>query len=113
MALTNEELQDILSRLSEEEQRQLFKQLGKKFDEIIDKPDKPERTLSNHKKVSKEDSKVYCCIKCGSTNYKKNGFTSTGMQRYRCNDCNGSWSENYGDSLRCIYRPDRAHCTAL
>ena len=22
------------------------------------------------------------------------------MQRYRCKDCNSSWSENYGDSLR-------------
>lgn len=97
MALTNEELQDILSRLSEEEQRQLFKKLGKKFDDIIDKPDKPERTLSNHKPVSKEDSKVYYCIKCSSINYKKNGFTSTGMQCYSCNDCNSSWSENYGD----------------
>lgn len=96
MALTNEELQDILGNLTPEEQKQLYNQIGKSISNT--EPTIP--TQSNKHPVSKENSKVYCCIKCGSANYKKNGYTSTGMQRYRCKDCNSSWSENYGDSLR-------------
>lgn len=96
MALTNEELQDILGNLTPEEQKQLYNQIGKSISNT--EPTIP--TKSNKHPVSKENSKVYCCIKCGSANYKKNGYTSTGMQRYRCKDCNSSWSENYGDSLR-------------
>lgn len=95
MALINEELQDILDNLTPEEQKQLYNQLGRNISNT--EPTTP--TQSNKHPVSKENSKVYCCIKCGSTNYKKNGYTSTGMQRYRCKDCNSSWSENYGDSL--------------
>lgn len=96
MALTNEELQDILGNLTPEEQKQLYNQIGKSISNT--EPTIPAK--SNKHPVSKENSKVYCCIKCGSANYKKNGYTSTGMQRYRCKDCNSSWSENYGDSLR-------------
>ena len=96
MALTNEELQDILDNLTPEEQKQLYHQLSRNISNT--EPTIP--TKSNKHSVSKENSKVYCCIKCGSANYKKNGYTSTGMQRYRCKDCNSSWSENYGDSLR-------------
>lgn len=96
MALTNEELQDILGNLTPEEQKQLYHQLSRNISNT--EPTTP--IQSNKHPVSKENSKVYCCIKCGSANYKKNGYTSTGMQRYRCKDCNSSWSENYGDSLR-------------
>lgn len=95
MALTNEELQDILGNLTPEEQKQLYHQLSRNISNTETTP-----TQSNKHPVSKENSKVYCCIKCGSANYKKNGYTSTSMQRYRCKDCNSSWSENYGDSLR-------------
>ena len=95
MALTNEELQDILGNLTPEEQKQLYNQIGKDISNT-----ETTAATSNKHPVSKENSKVYCCIKCGSANYKKNGYTSTGMQRYRCKDCNSSWSENYGDSLR-------------
>ena len=96
MALTNKELQDILDNLTPEEQKQLYHQLSRNISNT--EPTTP--LQSNKHPVSKENSKVYCCIKCGSVNYKKNGYTSTGMQRYRCKDCNSSWSENYGDSLR-------------
>lgn len=96
MALTNKELQDILDNLTPEEQKQLYHQLSRNISNT--EPTTP--LQSNKHPVSKENSKVYCCIKCGSVNYKKNGYTNTGMQRYRCKDCNSSWSENYGDSLR-------------
>lgn len=84
MALTNEELQDIISGLSEEEQRAIFEGLKRTFE------NKPKKT----------ESKVYCCIHCGSASYKKHGTTNKGLQRYRCHDCGRTWSENYGDSLR-------------
>ena len=86
MALTNEELQDILDNLTPEEQKQLYNQLGRNISNT--EPTTP--TQSNKHPVSKENSKVYCCIKCGSANYKKNGYTHTGMQRYRCKDFNRS-----------------------
>lgn len=96
MALSDIELQDILSGLSEEQQKQLFEQLGKKFNEPTTQP-QPRRHVKG------ETDKVYCCIHCGSVNYKGNGTTSNGMKRYRCKDCGRSWSENYGDSLRCSH----------
>ena len=92
MELTNEELQQILSGLSPEEQKALFEKLRQTYG------DTPTPQL--HPKPTSSTSKVYCCIKCGSVNYKKNGVTAKGLQRYRCKDCNSSWSENYGDSLR-------------
>ena len=64
MALTNEELQDILDNLTPEEQKQLYNQIGKSISNT--KPTIP--TQSNKHPVSKENSKVYCCIKCGSVN---------------------------------------------
>lgn len=94
MALTNEELQEIISNLSPNEQRQLFEQLGKHINTA------PTADIPIKKSVSKDNSKVYCCIKCGSVNYKKNGYSNSGVQRYRCKDCGASFSENYGDSLR-------------
>ena len=30
---------------------------------------------------------INCCRYCGSVDFRKNGFTSNGVQRYRCNDC--------------------------
>lgn len=51
-------------------------------------------------KPKTEGSKVYCCIACGSVNYKKHGKTINGMQRYICKDCGKTFSEKYGDSLR-------------
>ena len=86
MALTDKDLQDILSGLSEEEQRALLEKLKGKFE-----------NGGNNKST---DSKVYCCTACGSTNYKKHGTTASGMQRYICKDCGKSFSENYGDSIR-------------
>ena len=92
MALTNEELQQILSGLSPEEQKALFEKLRQTYGDTPTPQPQPKSTSLT--------SKVYCCIKCGSVNYKKNGVTAKGLQRYRCKDCNSSWSENYGDSLR-------------
>lgn len=33
-----------------------------------------------------------CCGHCGSIDFKKNGFTSNGIQRYRCADCRRSFT---------------------
>lgn len=72
MALTNKELQDILDNLTPEEQKQLYHQLSRNISNT--EPTTP--LQSNKHPVSKENSKVYCCIKCGSVNYKKNGYTT-------------------------------------
>ena len=73
MALTNEELQDIILKLSPEERKQLLSQLGRQID--LDNITNPtgvtgENTKSKHKTKS-DNSKVYCCPICGSVSYKK------------------------------------------
>ena len=105
MALTNEELQEIISGLSPEERKRLQKQLGIQIEvdnitNITDTttPDKPKRKTP--------EGKIYCCPHCGSADYKKNGFTDKGMQRYICKDCKKTFSENHGDSLRYTHLSD-------
>lgn len=100
MALSNEELQDIISNLSPEERKQLQTQLGRQIEvDNITNPTQSTNTKPKNKPKS-ADSKVYCCPLCGSASYKKHGTTSSGMQRYICKDCGKTFSENYGDSLR-------------
>jgi transposase-like protein len=100
MALTDEELQGIISRLSPEERKQLLSQLGRQVD--IDNISNPTNSTNTKPKQPPKTngSKVYCCPLCGSGSYKKHGTTNTGMQRYICKDCGKTFSENYGDSLR-------------
>lgn len=105
MALTNEELQEIISGLSPEERKRLQEQLGIQIEvdnitNITDTttPDKPKRKTP--------EGKIYCCPHCGSADYKKNGFTDKGMQRYICKDCKKTFSENHGDSLRYTHLSD-------
>ena len=70
MALTDKDLQDILSGLTEEEQRALLEKLKGKFGNGgEDKPVPPDPP------TPKTNSKVYCCTACGSENYKKHGIT--------------------------------------
>lgn len=87
MALTDTELHEILSKLTPEEQKKLLEQLGRIPPQPPPKP-------------QPKDTKVYCCIHCGSANYKRHGTTSKGLQRFICKDCGKTFSENYGDSLR-------------
>lgn len=100
MALTNEELQDIISNLSPEERKQLLSQLGRQVE--VDNITNPTQSTNTKPKVKpkSDNSKVYCCPLCGSASYKKHGTTTSGMQRYICKDCGKTFSENYGDSLR-------------
>ena len=102
MALTNEELQDIINGLSPEERKQLLSQLGRQVDidniTNITDPVKPDEPPEPKRKTP--EGKIYCCVHCGSANYKKIGFTNKGLQRYLCKDCKKSFSENHGDSLR-------------
>lgn len=102
MALTDEILQDIIDRLTSEERKQLLAQLGRQVDidniTNITDPSKPTDTPTI--KLKTQSGKIYCCPHCGSANYKKNGYTAKGMQRYLCKDCKNSFSENHGESLR-------------
>lgn len=102
MALSNEELQDIISNLSPEERKQLLSQLGRQVE--VDSITNPTNATGEKTKPKVQpktaNSKVYCCPSCGSASYKKKGHTNQGMQRYLCKDCGKSFSENYGDSLR-------------
>lgn len=102
MTLTDEVLQDIMSRLSPEERKQLLSQLGRQVEiDDIANPTNATGTKTQPKVKPKVDgSKVYCCPICGSASYKKHGTTKQGMKRYRCKDCGKTFSENYGDSLR-------------
>jgi len=79
MALTDTELNDILSALSPDEQRQLLNRLQENL-----APAPVQQTTAQPKMTN--TGKVYACIHCGSVNYKKHGFTNQGMQRYRCRE---------------------------
>ena len=100
MALTNEELQQILDNLTPEERKQLQTQLDRQIK--VDNITNPTQSTNTKPKVKpkSDNSKVYCCPLCGSASYKKHGTTTSGMQRYICKDCGKTFSENYGDSLR-------------
>lgn len=106
MALTNEELQDIISNLSPEERKQLLSQLGRQVE--VDNITNPTQSTNTKPKVKpkSDNSKVYCCPLCGSASYKKHGTTTSGMQRYICKDCGKTFSENYGDSLRYTHQSE-------
>lgn len=97
MALTNQELQDILDGLTEDEQRLLFQQLGIKYDTIKPRDTETEEPVGMRPKT---DRKVYRCPHCGSDDITKRGFTKKGLQRYGCKDCKKFFSENHGDSTR-------------
>ena len=86
MALTDTELQDIISQLSPEERKQLLSQLGRQVEiDDIANPTNATGTKTQPKVKPKVDgSKVYCCPICGSASYKKHGTTNSGMKRYRC-----------------------------
>ena len=102
MALTDTELQDIISRLSPEERKQLLSQLGRQVevDDIANPTQATGERTQPKVKPKVDGSKVYCCPICGSASYRKHGTTRQGMKRYRCMDCGKTFSENYGDSLR-------------
>ncbi len=90
MALTEQELQTILSKLTPEEPQKLIEQLHLT----------PEEVKKHLPKSQPTDNKIYCCVYCGSTDYIKHGKTNQGLQRYKCKDCGKTFSENHGDSLR-------------
>lgn len=102
MALSEKTLNEIISNLDPEDREALHRQLGK----FLENPD----TITNQptptappvtKPASKEeDSNFYCCVKCGSANFKKNGFSTCGVQRYFCKDCRKSWQENEGVAMK-------------
>lgn len=102
MALSDSELQDIISSLSPEDRQKLLSQLNRQVqvDSISNPTHATGQKTQPKVKPKNADSKVYCCPICGSASYKKKGYTNQGMQRYLCKDCGKSFSENYGDSLR-------------
>ncbi len=83
MALSDEELQDIIERLSPEDRKQLLSQLGRRVEvDNIANPTNATGEKTKPKVEPKTDgSKVYCCPICGSASYKKKGYTRQGMQR--------------------------------
>lgn len=100
MALTNEELQQILDNLTVEERKQLQSQLDRQIK--VDNITTPTQSINTKSKVkpTQDNSKVYYCPLCGSASHKKHGTTSTGMQLYIYKDCGKTFSENCGDILR-------------
>jgi len=95
MALTDKDLQNIISELSEGEQRALLEKLKDKFD-----TDRKAKPVHSETPVQRTDGKSYSCTVCGSINCKKHGTTASGMQRYICKNCGKTFSENNGEALR-------------
>lgn len=93
MALTDEELQKILDKLTTREQKQLYDQLSRTFQE-------PLQTASNKETGMSSTKAICCCVYCGSTDYIKHGFSPNKIQRYQCKACKKTFSENHGHSLR-------------
>ncbi len=99
MALSDTELQEILDKLSPDEQRQLLSKLQESVS-LQRQQSRPQ--------VQRQSSlnSIYACIYCGSSSIKKIGFTSKGTQRFLCKDCKRSFSENYSESLRYSHLPE-------
>ena len=109
MALSDSELQDILERLSPDEQKQLYSQLGLQFRKNKKRSTPKSQQQSQPKTQSKPTkpqppigytSRIYCCIHCGSINIKGHGKTSSGTQRFFCKDCKKTFTENYGSVVK-------------
>lgn len=104
MALSQETLDQIVSNLSPEDRKLLFKQLGLQIEKDKDTPNpnpNPQPTRPKKSKPTvKPNGSIYCCVYCGSARIKTHGFTSAGNQRYICKDCGKSFTENHGSALR-------------
>lgn len=106
MALTDTELQDIINNLSPEERKQLLSQLDTqvKIDTIT--TPSTQTTPTHQTPHIPTSAKIYECPYCHNSSYKKHGKTTNGMQRYICKNCNKTFSENHGDSLRYSHLTD-------
>ena len=96
MALTDAELEDIISSLSSDERKQLFSQLGRQLKQDKKTP----QSVSKPKKHTIIQGRIYCCVHCGSSRIKGHGTTSAGNQRFICRDCNKTFTENHGSAIR-------------
>ena len=56
----------------------------------------PVKIGNNGEYEPKTQSVIECCLHCGSVAIKKHGKTTGGVQRYKCKDCNKTFTENYG-----------------
>ena len=95
--LTVAQMEVLYVRLQEE----LRKRQSKTVSSPIPVPETAEQTkkivkIVTEKLVIKPKSVVECCLRCGSVNIKKKGFTKGKVQRYLCHDCGKTFSENYG-----------------
>lgn len=103
MALSDMELRDIISRLSADEQKQLFNQLKTQFAEPPPQTEIPPQQSTIRKQNSVHDypqENISGCIYCGSSQIKSHGFTSKGTRRFLCKSCKKSFTENHGAALK-------------
>ena len=93
MALSNEELQDIISRLSPEDRQNLLSQLGRqvKVDNISNPTHATGQKTQTKVKSKNANSKVYYCHICGSNSYKKKKDIQTKV----CKDNSVMITENH------------------
>lgn len=102
MALSNEDLKQLISNLTQEEKQQLFSQLKEHLDnrnteqEPLSPTDKPKQKKITHKR----NGAILSCVYCGSTRLKSHGVTSAGNQRYICKSCGKTFTENHGSAMR-------------
>ena len=104
MALSNEDLRQLISNLSQEERQQLFSQLKEQFDSTDtvkgEKPLSPPTKPTQKKITKKGNDGIHCCVYCGSARLKSHGVTSAGNQRYICKSCGKTFTENHGSAIR-------------
>ena len=104
MALSNEDLRQLISNLSQEERQQLFSQLKEQFDSTDtvkgEEPLSPPTKPTQKKITQKGNDGIHCCVYCGSARLKSHGVTSAGNQRYICKSCGKTFTENHGSAMR-------------
>ncbi len=102
MALSNEDLKQLISNLTQEEKQQLFSQLKEHLDNRNTEQEPPSPTdKPKQKKIThKRNGAILSCVYCGSTRLKSHGVTSAGNQRYICKSCGKTFTENHGSAMR-------------
>lgn len=86
MSMLFNEILDSLGTLTEEQKAELKSKLASLDEE-------PEGQLKSN------ENKPPTCPICKSTNVKKIGFTSAGVQRYQCKDCKKTYTDTSGTML--------------
>ena len=85
MSKYNNPIEDYVFSLSPKDFKDLISAINKRID-------KDKYGFVSFEEAAISYQRIPSCPKCGSTSYHLDGKTNAGNKRYRCNDCNASYT---------------------